>query len=347
MAFTPTIIKPSRTHANLPELDISRAKKNHQKGIETNVVLDLNILSKMNEIVLDPDKYETSGLKATVSMFNRMPLVLSPGFAISEVSNEYLDALWSSWEVFLSTYCPNYVDASNATKEKRVDGRGKKFEKLPDGDRHMQSIAYLAILAIHVIAKRSVHLSPERKFEEYVEFMCTRADILSAVEAEVAKHCFFDRTTEKSIAFRNFSEIIHKNFMKSGASEIRLRNALNSARDINYYRIVAARSNESLDGKIQDTWLLTADEGLKNLAQSIYFVPGFDGSDSKAAKIVRNQSQKTSSYWRFCDEFLSERLVLRNDWGTSVRDPGCDERHFRKIFDCITELEGSVREIYT
>jgi hypothetical protein len=190
MAFTPTIIKPSRTHANLPELDISRAKKNHQKGIETNVILDLNILSKMNEIVLDPDKYETSGLKATVSMFNRMPLVLSPGFAISEVSNEYLDALWSSWEVFLSTYCPNYVDASNATKEKRVDGRGKKFEKLPDGDRHMQSIAYLAILAIHVIAKRSVHLSPERKFEEYVEFMCTRADILSAVEAEVAKHCF-------------------------------------------------------------------------------------------------------------------------------------------------------------
>lgn len=346
MAFIPTIIKPTRTHAALPALDFSRAAKNSRKGIETTVVLDLNILSKMNEVVLNPNEYESSGLKPVVSMFNKLPIVLSPGFALGEADDAYADALWNSWEVFLSRYCPTYGDTPNATKDKNNHGRGRKFERLPDGDRHMQSIAYLAILAIHVIAKRDEHLSPEGKFEAYVDFMCSRADMLSAVEAEVARYCFFDRTTEKNIAFRNFSETIRKNFMKGGVPEIRLEKALNSARDINYYRVVATCSNEELDGKIQDTWLLTADEGLKNLTQSIYFVPGFDGSDSKAVKLVRNQSQKASAYWQFCDELFADRVVQRNGWGGGTREPGWSESHFQQIFDCITEQEDYVRALY-
>lgn len=52
------------------------------------------------------------------------------------------------------------------------------------------------------------------------------------------------------------------------------------------------------------------------------------------------------SYWKFCDEFFSDRLVLRNATVVSDRDPGCGEKDFKKIFDCITELEGNVCEIY-
>lgn len=346
MAFSPLIIKPTRTHTKLPVLDFSRAAKNSRKGIETTVVLDLNVLSKMNEVVANPSEYETSGLKPVVSMFNKLPIVLSPGFALGEADKAYVDALWYSWEEFLGQYCPTYVDTPNATRDKSNHGRGRKFETLPDGDRHMQSIAYLAMLTIQVIAKRDAHLSPEEKFHAYVEFMSSRADILSAVEAEVARYCFFDRAAEKNIAFRNFAEIICKNFMKGGAAEKRLERALNAARDINYYRVVAAKSNEELDGKVQDTWLLTADEGLKNLAQSIYFVPGFDGSDSKAVKLVRNQAQKTSAYWKFCDELFADQIAHRNGWGDNLKERGWSESGFQQLFDCINEQESHVRALY-
>lgn len=313
MGFSPLIIKPTRTNAKLPLLNYSIVEKNLRKGIETTVVLDLNILSKMNEVVINPNEYETSGLKPIVSMFNKLPIVLSPGFALGEADKTYVDMLWYSWEEFLGRYCPTYVDTPNATRDKlNHDEIGRKFETLPDADRHMHSIAYLSMLTIQVIAKRDVHLSPEEKFHAYVEYMSSSADMLSAVEAEVARYCFFDRSSENDIAFRYFSEIICRNFMKGGAIEKRLERALNSARDINYYRVVASKSNEELDGKIQDTWLLTADDGLKNLAKSIYFVPGFDGSDSKLVKLVRNKAQKKSAYWQSCDELFDYQITQRN-----------------------------------
>ena len=134
--------------------------------------------------------------------------------------------------------------------------------------------------------------------------------------------------------------------MKGGSAEKRLERALNAARDINYYRVVAAKSNEKLDGKVQDTWLLTADEGLKNLAQSIFFLPGFDGSDSKAVKLVRNQAQKTSAYWQFCDELFADQIAHRNGWGSNLTEREWSESGFQQLFDCINEQEGHVRALY-
>lgn len=347
MGFSPLIIKPTRTHAKLPVLDFSRAAKNLQKGIETTVVLDLNVLSKMNEVAANPSEYEMSGLKPVVSMFNKLPIVLSPGFALGEADKAYVDALGHSWEEFLGQYCPTYIDTPNATRDKNNHGRGRKFETLPDGDRHMQSIAYLAMLTIQVITKRDVHLSSKEKFHAYIDFMSSRADMLSAVEAEVARYCFFDRAAEKSIAFRNFAEVICKNFMKGGTAEKRLERALNAARDINYYRVVATKSNEELDGKVQDTWLLTADDGLKNLAQSIYFVPDFDGSDSKAVKLVRNQAQKKSAYWQYCDELFADQMARRHGWGSDLKERVWSESNFQQLFDCVNEQEGHIRALYT
>lgn len=347
MVFIPAFIKPTRSHAKLPSLDFSRTAKNSTKGVETTVVLDLNILSKMKDVVFNSNAYESSGLRSVISKFNKLPLVLTPGFALAEADEAYTDILWGSWEVFLSIYCPAYADTPNATRDKNNHGRGRKFITLPVGDQRMQSIAYLAILAISVIAKRDEHLPPEKKFEAYVDFMCSRADMLSAVEAEVARYCFFDKSTETDIAFRNSSETIRKNFMKGGGTpEVRLEKALNSARDINYYRVVATLSNKELDGKIQDTWLLTADDGLKRLAESIYFVPDFDGSYSKTVKLVRNQSQKTSKYWKFCDMLFADSIAKRNSLGDSVHESGWSESHVQQIFDCIREQEDIVRALY-
>ncbi|PMS29885.1 hypothetical protein B0G57_1418 [Trinickia symbiotica] len=346
MSFQPLAIKPSRTHARLPDLNYSRAAKNARKGVETTVVLDLNILSKMHEVMTGQSTFETSGLQRMVSKFNKLPITLSPGFALAEVSKEYADALWTTWEAFLAKYCPQFVDTPNATKEKENHARGAKFDALPDGDRHVQAIAYLAILTIQVVDECGHHLSPEEKFSSYVDYMCMHADMLSAVEAEVARFCFFAAADEKDKAFANFARIIRRNFMKTGSIEERLRKALNSARDIIYYRGVAMRSNEQLDGRIQDTWLLTADEGLKNLARSIYFVPGFHGSDSKAVWIVRGQAQKRSPYWKHCDELFDKLNAQRARVHIGRGEPEWHEEQFHKIFDCIKLQEDKLRELY-
>ncbi len=200
----------------------------------------------------------------------------------------------------------------------------------------------MAILTISVIAG-DTNLTPEGKFEKYVEYMSTNADMLSAIESEVARYCFFDRTHEKNIAFKNFSEVIRDNFIKGGKAEKKLMKALNPARDIMYYRAVAMQSSRALDGKVQDTWLVTADDGLKNLSQSIYFLPGFDGSDSKAVKFVRNQSQKQSSYWRYCDALFEDTVLRRMGRQSSDQCDSDDKKQFQRLFDCIAEQEARLR----
>ena len=62
----------------MPVLDFARAAKNLRNGVETTVVFDLNILSKMNEVIANVIEYEASGLKPVVSMLNKLPIVLSP-----------------------------------------------------------------------------------------------------------------------------------------------------------------------------------------------------------------------------------------------------------------------------
>jgi hypothetical protein len=346
MSFQPVAIKPSRAHAALPELNYSRVAKNARKGVETTVVLDLNILSKMNEVMSGKSSFETSGLKSMVTKFNNLPITLSPGFALAEVDETYADALWSAWEAFLAKYCPRFVDTPNATKEKENHSRGRRFDALPEGDRHVQAITYLAILTIHIIAASEQYRSPEDKFSGYVRYMCTHADMLSAIEAEVARYCFFSVADEKDKAFANVAREIRKNFMKRGRFEMRLEKALNSARDITYYRATAMQSNEDFDGRTQDTWLFTADDGLKNLARSIFFVPGFDGSDSKAVRIVRSHAQKRSSYWRYCDELFARVNSERTRVLVGAKEPEWHEEQFQKIFDCIKRQEDKLRELH-
>jgi hypothetical protein len=117
-------------------LDFSRAASNARKGIETSIVLDLNILSKMNDVVVKTTTYAASGLESLVKFINKLPLVLSPGFALNEADKSYIETLWDSWEMFLWEYCPTYVDTPNATKNKVNQGSERRFELLSRTEQH-------------------------------------------------------------------------------------------------------------------------------------------------------------------------------------------------------------------
>ncbi|ELV8644659.1 hypothetical protein QNE66_004379, partial [Vibrio vulnificus] len=119
MAFNPVFIKPARLKHNSPELKKSKVLKNAMSSIETAVIIDLNILSKMNQVVKGEITLKASGLKELVKTLNNVrALCLSPGFALNEAEASYVSDLYSSYETFLERYCRDYIDHPGAIKTK-------------------------------------------------------------------------------------------------------------------------------------------------------------------------------------------------------------------------------------
>ncbi|NKI74110.1 hypothetical protein Dpoa2040_001343 [Dickeya sp. CFBP 2040] len=339
MPFSPLFIKPVHSCDRNPTFSAGKVNKNKRKGIETSVVIDLNILSKMNDIIQGKISYNDSQLHYVVKQFNKASLCLSPGFSFSEVDRSYYKELQNSFELFLKIYCPSYIDSPNSVALPSDKDYDRSFKELPLGEKYLHSISYLSMLLIQTITIKYNHLTPEQKFTKYVEYMISNADILTAIEAEIAKYCFYDSSNCKDIAFKQFCKTIRSNFCKGGKKEYIIKNALNSASDIIYYRVVAIQSNEKLDGVVQDTWLLTADEGLKSIALSIYFVPSFDGCDYKAVKLVRNGLQKESTYWNYCDDLFQYYNLRRNFITSESLTTQEIESKFTHIINCSSALE--------
>lgn len=343
MPFLPSFIKPVHHHDKPPVFSSGKANKNRKRGIETSVVIDLNIISKMKDVIQKKVSYSDSGLACVVKEFNKSSLCLSPGFSFSEVARESYKELYSSFELFLKIYCPTYIDAPNSIALPLDKEYERSFNVLPLNEQYVHSISYLAMLLIQLIIKKFKCLTPEEKFEKYVDYMVSNADVLSAIETEVAKYCFCDPSRYDDILFKGFCKKIRDNFAKGGGGkEYIVKNALNSASDIIYYRVVAIQSNEELDGVTQDTWLLTADEGLKYIAQSIYFLPSFDGCDYKAVKLVRNKLQKESSYWNYCDNLFEYYNVRRNFFSFEKLSEQEADFKFKHIISCASVLEDAL-----
>jgi len=296
------------------ELKRSKVIQNHLRQVETSIIIDLNILSKMNKVMTGETTYKNSGLKDLVKTLNRVGgLCLSPGFAFNEADAKLIHKLTKSYELFLEKYCPTYMDHPGAIKTNRSESRTASFSELPTNEKYVNSITYLSILKIQLIMREDKELSPESKFKKYVDYLALKADMVGAIEAEAAKYVFFEHSMVSDQALKVFCKKIKDNFKKGGNTPEKLLNkCLNSARDIVYYRLAARQQNEVLDGKSQDTWLLTADDGLVNLTNSVYFVPQIDGDDSKYITYFRHKEQNKSDYWSYCDNLFIKTVEERD-----------------------------------
>lgn len=318
MPFIPKFIKPCRKQDKSPVLTKSKSLRNAKKAIETCLILDLNILSKMNEVISGDIKYLDSGLQDFVTFLNKTPnIYLTAGLATIEVDHKWLVNLVESYEKFLSIYAKSYVDTPNATRNFLNDSpkEKNKFRDLPENEQYLNSVAYVGILKIWIIQRTQNILQDIEKYKLYIEYMENTVDMIGGIETEVAKYVFFDGNNIKDVKFKSFWKDIYDNFYKRKNStnlENILKDCLNAARDIMYYRLTALMSDKLLDNKKQDTWLVTADNGLANLTNSIYFVSGMDDSDAKYINIVRNDEQKESFYWKYCDELTQKKITQRS-----------------------------------
>ncbi|MCE9686141.1 hypothetical protein LZP73_07910 [Shewanella sp. AS16] len=344
MAFSPVFIKPARLTRKSPDLKKSKVLKNAMNSVETAVIIDLNILSKMNQVVKGEITLNESGLKDLVKTLNNVRgLCLSPGFALNEAEASYVRELYNSYETFLERYCRDYIDHPGAIKTKIEKENVVQFEELSVGDRYVNAITYLTIVKTQLISRSRQKVSPEEQFYNLLSFLAEKADIIGAVEVEAAKYVFFNTDEVKDVKFRAYCKKIKDNFKKGGnSSEKLLARSLNAARDIVYYRIAAGQQNTYIDGKMQDCWLLTADDGLANLTNSIYFVPQENGEDSKYVTFQRNKEQEKSEYWQYCDHLLEKTIQERRRESSAFT-----ESDFEKLFEVINELELGIKELFT
>ncbi|WP_157137978.1 hypothetical protein [Herbaspirillum lusitanum] len=337
------LIKPSRHDDEQSLLLPEEVVRDISQGIETSLTLDLNILSFLRSALnSSTEAAANEGLLAEIqNVFNTPFLFLSPGMALGEADESYLDSLHSSFEQFLEQFCPGYRDAPNATRDYRSNIGARRYGALPKIEQQFFSISYLALLKVHDIILANRSSSPEAKFDRFLEYMDGVANFVPALEAEKAKFCFSSNQGSLDTEFVSLSDAIKDNFNKGGRGSKRVERVLNGARDVMYLRMVASMDGKNLDGKPQNTWLLTCDDGIAALSRAIYFYPVEDEA-SKHVTIAEYGSRNKNAYWRYVDAECARVLLMRRKDGRSTATNHGTKDHLGRLADLAHELEERV-----
>ena len=148
-------------------------------------------------------------------------------------------------------------------------------------------------------------LKPLDKFKIYIEKVCNEFDMVSAIEAEIAKYCFCDKSESYSKDLNYRIGKIKENFLNRNSNpEKRLKNIFNAVQDLNYGQAALAFSEQEFFGKKQETWIATLDSKLYWLSESIHHHPVDGEPDGKYYTIVRNAEQLHCEYWQSVDDML-------------------------------------------
>ena len=337
------LVKGSRLTDAHPILSTDVVVHNKREGIETCLVLDLNVLADMEDVVFGKRTLEETGLDKAVCLLNgTRGLVLVPGFGFGEVSTSYLASRLAGFEAFLATYCPTYGDAPNATSEalrKRIKNQEAYscFADLPEGQRLILAPFYASTLKIRLLTLDDTRL-PAEKFFDILRFHCDDLDYLTLIPLELAKYVFCQIPGIKQVSFREFCAKMRRILVKGKPkSSIDLSNScLNAAYDLYYYMASCAGGSPhlALGDYRQDIWILTGDEGLACLADAIYYHAAFPAM--LAACYGRIPYRDEYIYFRQCDK-LVESLGKRR------RQPSSNRSDYYKVasrsFEAIARCE--------
>lgn len=108
-----------------------------------------------------------------------------------------------------------------------------------------------------------------------------------------------------------------------------------------YLRSVAMMDGNTLDGHLQNTWLLTCDKGIAALASTVYFYPK-DGEASKYVTHSEYETRRNNAYWRYVDGMLNHQVKMRQLEGFSVAKTHGTQEHLNQLVIKTQELEARV-----
>lgn len=319
-------IKPNHLGTSIPKLSIETVKVNKLKKIETTLILDNNILVKIERVVKNGNKWSSvleSGLNNLVEFLQNCPpcsICLSPAFAFNEMPPQKAQSAREAYEFFCEKHLPTFLDTPNSTNN-YYDGviENYGFSDLSITAQKVLSISYLHFIYLNYIYN-FLNVTPIEKFKAYIDLLDTKVDLLSNTEIEIAKYCFCDITTIKDKFTTDLVKNIRKNSIKvseykknprlpKNLAEIQ-KIAFNAASDIHLLHVANVMDGQYLDGIKQDCWVATLDKKLASFSNFFHQV-GINGelkpySVSSAPKPIQEQK-----YWHLAHEYFCLKSISR------------------------------------
>jgi len=264
------VLKPLRSSHIHPILDRDRVISNTRKGIETQIYLDLNILSKIHESISKSNPADPS-VVAIVQFLHSFSggVYLAPGIALEEVAPHFALPIYRSFEKFCSMYSLNFSDAYNAIPLMPNKRDILRFFDLSSGQQNILATSYASLLYVHYIHTFFPRFSNQEKFKLYGDHIASSINRFDALGYAIAMLYFTDAS--------NAIAKIKRNFIKQPENKQKvLKNSLNAAWDISFYRCIAysevlSKVQQDFSLRPMECWCLTFDAGIAALSELIFY----------------------------------------------------------------------------
>lgn len=274
-------IKPSQPFNGDATLNLNRVISNKLTGIETTLILDTNVLIRMEKVVKNGNKSSSvkqQGLQKMVDFLGRCPpqsICLSPGQALYEMPPAAAERSREMFEAFCEVHLPGFVDAPNSIRTK-FEGPEISYDffDLTDDVQKAFSASFTSLMLLQLVDKSPIR-APIDKLNEYLRRLVSELDLLSQKEIEIAKYCFAEPPS-KCESLINLRKKIRKNFLKTTdnrsprtAKEV-FAVAFNAARDLYLLNAANVMDTHGLDNVEQDCWIATHDKNLAAFAKCVF-----------------------------------------------------------------------------
>lgn len=317
-------IKVSRHPSGSPQLDPVVVSRNKARGVETTLLLDTNVLIRMEKVVKKGNHWgdlKPFGLDKLVKLLGRCPpenVCLSPGCAFNEMPPGLAEASRHYFEAFLAEHLPTFTDTPNSTRS-AYHGKTENFgfEDLTDEHQSVLAASFVSLLHMLLIEYRS-DATPIDKFRLLLNRLVSTLDLLSLKEIEIARYLFArgDKqgtpTADSMTALRSNFAKTKTNKVPKTASEL-LHVAFNGACDLHLMNSAVLMDRRGLDNVPQDTWIASFDHRLAAFCAIFHYLE--DGVDTGMFGVMDvNVEQEDAPYWReslrMREHLVDSRLML-------------------------------------
>ncbi|HAV3540695.1 Uncharacterised protein [Acinetobacter baumannii] len=318
-------IKPNHCGGPSPKLDPTVVCDNKVKKIETTLILDTNILIKIERIVKNGNKWSDIrdyGLGNLVKLLQKCPpksICLSPALALKEMPPQRAANAKIAYEEFCAKYL-GFGDTPNSTNksyEGTYDEYG--FKDLSISAQQVLAIPYLSFLYLNYVY-RFIKGSPLDRFKAYIDLIEEKVDVLSATELEIAKYCFYDLTDITDKSTKVFIQKIRENSVNfvpykknprlPNSSTQLQKTAFNAANDVHLLQAANMGDGKFLDGIKQDCWVATLDKKLASFC-TVFHQLNINGEVQPYSVSTLPEAINDLEYWNATHEYFSLKSLNR------------------------------------
>ncbi|MDX2370709.1 MAG: hypothetical protein QNK36_20290 [Colwellia sp.] len=309
-------IKPTVDKDKTPILNKNRQTENTINGIETSIMIDTNVLIRIESVVKNGNtlrQVKQKNLNKLLDVLNNKYCIqsVSAGLAQMEMppaNREYAHYCFNEFtRVHASSLSDDHRGLNDAPESSDLIAWG--FDELDKEYQSVYSFFYGSFLLLLIANQQA--LSPEKKYKYYISRVVKEFDLISSSISEIAKLCFYSPTTTEGVDFKNLLTATKGNFLAKPKKyygqkltpENKLKvSAFNSATDLFFIQSATYSDAKGFEGTKQDTWIATADGKLASFIK--YFAYSYLGKDTgMLAEIERYPEQVDSPYWKEVDHY--------------------------------------------